>query len=291
MADPDLEALRRWYSYLWASDTGEDMLANLLGLHNERELRAREYAETTKRALEIALGTVQIPATRDLTELSAIHAHLFGNIYSWAGQLRTVGLGKGTGAFLHPADFDKFLPSAFEPAKHTDWAGLARTDFLLVSATQFMNLNWAHPFREGNGRTTQLFLDRVTSTARWKLDFSRVSRQVWAMASSVGTPMDYREPEDLDALLRVFDAITVARETPPTPQPQPADPGPRGPEITNTAVPAPLVPATGGGAEIGAAIRAAVTVDPGHATTQPPERDFTVPAALAEPDPGIDPAL
>ncbi|MBF6254468.1 hypothetical protein [Nocardia farcinica] len=45
----------RWLSYLWDSDTGEPILQNLYGIRNLRELAAREYAETTKRSMEMGL--------------------------------------------------------------------------------------------------------------------------------------------------------------------------------------------------------------------------------------------
>lgn len=280
----------RWRSYLWTSDTGEMMLENLLGVRNEAELAVREHAETAKRALEIQLGKVEIPQTRDWREWRAIHAHLFGNLYRWAGRPRTVRMWKedqeSPREFLPPEDLAEFLTRVFDRAKNADWATMERITFVTTAAGLFMDLNWAHPFREGNGRATQLFLDRITSTARWRLDFSRIARADWELACSSGTPMDYQPPKDLNLLLRAFSTITVVRESTAAPSPQPTDA--IGPERDTTRAVPDRGPTSesgpGSGSAIGSAIHAAglTTVEhsafssPAHIATPslaPPERE------------------
>ncbi|MEV0297135.1 Fic family protein [Nocardia sp. NPDC050710] len=171
---PDELEEQRWQAYLWPSRTGAPMLVNLYGLHDEAELRAREYADTTKRALDLQLGRKHIPRTGDLAEWQAIHGHLFADIYPWAGQLRTVGMVKRDKDFLHPEDFDIYIPAVFDHASTIDWPSLDREQFVADTAWLYMHLNWIHPFREGNGRATRIFLDRFTEPARWRLDYTRI---------------------------------------------------------------------------------------------------------------------
>ncbi|MEU2043706.1 Fic/DOC family protein [Nocardia niwae] len=202
----------RWDAYLWPSQEtpGRMMLRNLYGLRNETELRRREYRETTKRALEIHLDQVDIPRTGDIGEWQAIHAHLFGNVYEWAGRLRDVPLGKGLRTFLAPELFNAYIPSMLEGVRAIEWSSLDRLAFIELSAQVYAALNWAHPFREGNGRTTRLFLDRQIETASWKLDYSRIEPHVWNAASEESRPALYGMPSHYP-LLPVFAQITIHR--------------------------------------------------------------------------------
>lgn len=273
----------RWQSYLWLSDTGEEMLENLLGVRNEAELAAREYAETTKRALEIALGKVDIPQTRDWPEWRAIHTHLFGNIYRWAGRPRTVRIWKNDLEFLQPKDLAEFLPRVFDRAKKADWPNMTRTTFVATTAGLFMDLNWAHPFREGNGRATQIFLDRITSTAPWRLDFSRVTPADWERASYASRPIDYQPPKDLSLLLQAFVAMTVQRAPAATPPAPSTDPP--GLQHDNALPGASATPRPSEGAEIGTVIDAAGLTS-GHSTPSTVTSADPPPSIPAELDPG-----
>ncbi|MBF6341627.1 Fic family protein [Nocardia abscessus] len=202
----------RWESYLWPSEKspGRTMLRNLYGLHDEDELRRREYRETTKRALEIHLDRVDIPRTGDLREWQAIHAHLFGNVYEWAGQLRDVPLGKGLRTFLAPELFNAYIPTVLDDIRSIEWHSLDRLAFIELTAQVYASLNWAHPFREGNGRASRLFLDRQIEDASWKLDYSRIEPAVWNAASRESRPALYGAPSHYP-LLPVFAQITIHR--------------------------------------------------------------------------------
>ncbi|WP_280311149.1 Fic/DOC family protein [Nocardia abscessus] len=202
----------RWEAYLWPSEKhpGRTMLRNLYGLHDEDELRRREYRETTKRALEIHLDRVDIPRTGDLREWQAIHAHLFGNVYEWAGQLRDVHLGKGLRTFLAPEPFNTYIPTVLDRVRSIEWSALDRLPFIEQSAQVYAALNWAHPFREGNGRASRLFLDRQIADAPWKLDYSRIEPAVWNAAAEESRPALYGEPSHYP-LLPVFAQITIHR--------------------------------------------------------------------------------
>ncbi|MEW1734368.1 Fic family protein [Nocardia beijingensis] len=215
-----------WQAYLWPSDTGEMMLRNRYGLHNEAELARREHRETAKRELEIRSGKVDIPVTGDLTEWRAIHAHLFGNVYDWAGQLRTVGMSKSGRDFLHPLHFDSFLPATLADLRAVPWAQLDRFRFVEYISYNYMRLNWAHPFREGNGRALGIFLDRQIADARYALDYSRLGEDPseWNHAAWSACPEKYGAPTDYRPLLRIFSRITVARSATSTPTLDPTDP-------------------------------------------------------------------
>ncbi|MBF6250162.1 Fic family protein [Nocardia farcinica] len=161
----------------------------------------------------IALGRADIPRTGDWIEWREIHRHLFGNVYPWAGRPRTVRMGKNDKEFLRPADFTRFIPEILHRGQTLDWTALDHPEFTDAVARLFMDLNWAHPFREGNGRCTQLFIDRLTSPAPWQLDFTRISRDDWDLACDSSRPATYQPPVHPNLLLDAIAAITIARNT------------------------------------------------------------------------------
>ena len=82
-----------WDSYLW--EPGGTVLRNLYGERDGTALARREYRETGRRLDELVTGRVDVPRTYDSDHLRAIHRHLFGRVYEWAGEYRTVGVAKG----------------------------------------------------------------------------------------------------------------------------------------------------------------------------------------------------
>lgn len=82
--------------------------------------------------------------------------------------------------------------------------------FIELTAQVYAAMNWAHPFREGNGRASRLFLDRQIADASWKLDDSRIEPAVWNAASKESRPALYGVPSHYP-LLPVFAQITIHR--------------------------------------------------------------------------------
>jgi len=80
---------------------------------------------------EILTGKVEIPRTYDADHLRAIHRHLFGNVYEWAGEYRSVNMGKpgAPAAFAHTSAISTYLEDAHSAVKRTDWRSLDRDGF------------------------------------------------------------------------------------------------------------------------------------------------------------------
>jgi cell filamentation protein len=128
---------------------GTTTLRNRLGLRNPADLDRIERLYAADRT------TQRIPrGSFDLIHLRAIHRHLFQDIYDWAGELRTVEISKGSQQFqfrqyIHTgmADVHRRLErSRFLPA-------LPAADFAEQAGVIMGDINYIHPFREGNGRT------------------------------------------------------------------------------------------------------------------------------------------
>ena len=112
----------------------------------------------------------------DLAHLRALHRHLFGAVYDWAGELRTVNVTKGTTLFA--------LAEWLEPQANKIFSDLADDGFLLDlprdgfvegAARLLSDLNALHPFREGNGRTQRAFLRLLAAEGGWHLAWAKVA--------------------------------------------------------------------------------------------------------------------
>jgi len=133
---------------------GTTTLKNRAGLRDQADFEAFEAAMVTQRLDE------PLPAGRlSATHYRALHHHLFGDVYSWAGRLRTVRISKGDSMFCYPENIDAEMRRLFAWLKKRNYLrGLDRQEFANDAAHFLSELNAIHPFREGNGRTQLAFL-------------------------------------------------------------------------------------------------------------------------------------
>ena len=120
----------------------------------------------------------------DTAHLKAIHRYIFQDVFDWAGQLRTVDISKGGHLFGRAAFLETALEQTFEKlAKEKFLAGLGEEKFVERAAYYLGELNAAHPFREGNGRTQREFLRELGLRAGHYLDWRRTTREEMIEAS------------------------------------------------------------------------------------------------------------
>lgn len=150
-----------------------------------------------------------IPHTADLTELQRIHEGLFGKIYDWAGELRTVDIRKGSKEyFLERGYLKNGATFVFEELKAENCLrNLCREQFVNRLTYFYEQLNFIHLFREGNGRTQRVFWQRVANEAGYKIDWSKVVGDELDNASLIG-----RVENDLRPLEKKFSKIVSKRE-------------------------------------------------------------------------------
>lgn len=86
-------------------------------------------------------------------------------------------------ADVNTGEIDSYLAYAKRLVQQTGWGRLDRDQFGAAAATVFAHVNQAHPFREGNGRSSKVFMEHVAQQSRFTLDYARVSPQVWNQAS------------------------------------------------------------------------------------------------------------
>jgi cell filamentation protein len=105
----------------------------------------------------------------------AVHKHLFGDVYTWAGRYRTVRTAKGGNVFCYPENIDKevtkLLGRLRKGALHAPGSPSAFTE---AAAAFLAELNAIHAFREGNGRTQLAFLRLVSIRAGYAFDLTKL---------------------------------------------------------------------------------------------------------------------
>ena len=177
------------------------VLYNKLGLETAAELEAAER-EITHAAL-ILLDETPVPASYDLPHLRAIHQRIFGDIYEWAGQLRTVTIGKGA-MFCLPQYIESSSTVIFRELRGEKFLrGLGRDVFSRRLAYFLGEVNALHPFREGNGRAQRAFFGQLARDAGYALAWQHLdaARNVAASAAIMrGDPAPMRDM--LDTLVR-----------------------------------------------------------------------------------------
>lgn len=157
-------------------DPETGLLRNLVNACTKSELDAAEGALAFTRLVQLVDHPVS--ATGDLDELRSIHRHLFQDVYSWAGQLRTVDLRKnvdGAEFFLPVSMIDRASNYAADELRQDRMlTGLSRDRFIERLSYHYDQWNYIHPFREGNGRTQRVFWNRIAADAGWQLDWRPV---------------------------------------------------------------------------------------------------------------------
>ena len=154
-------------------DPETGVLRNLTGARTKESLDDAEGSLSFARLVQLMERPPK--PTGDLTELRAIHRHLFQDRYDWAGQIRTVDIRKNVeGAeFFRPSGMiERASVFAAGGELHSDNAlrGLDRGHFIDRLAYHYDQINYIHPFREGNGRVQRVFWNRIALAAGWQLD-------------------------------------------------------------------------------------------------------------------------
>ncbi len=183
------------------SDPVTGVLYNKLGLGTAAGLEAAER-EITHAAL-ILVDESPVSPSYDLPHLQEIHKQIFGDIYEWAGQIRTVAIAKGA-MFCLPQYIDSSAAVIFGELHDEDCLrGLRRDAFVGRLAHYLGEVNALHPFREGNGRAQRAFFGQLARDAGFTRAWQHLdpARNVEASAAIMRGD---REPmrEMLDALTR-----------------------------------------------------------------------------------------
>lgn len=149
-------------------------LENKLGLTSSADLAREEERISKKKAVELfETGLLDtLPAGKFVT-LQAIHKYLFEDIYDFAGKIRTVNMAKGN---------FRFAPLMYLQAALENIDKMPQSNFEEI-VEKYVEMNIAHPFREGNGRSTRIWLDHILKNEIGKVvDWSKVDKEDYLLA-------------------------------------------------------------------------------------------------------------
>jgi cell filamentation protein len=146
------------YAY---TDPKTGILRNRENINDARLLLAFESLKVSVRLEELQANPIKI---KDSSSLLDLHRYLFQDIYSWAGKARTVEISKGGKPFFPLSHFRNafmFIDTLIEGYRKIDRKDKTRLTHNLAEILD--NINYLHPFREGNGRTQREFLRLLSS--------------------------------------------------------------------------------------------------------------------------------
>lgn len=169
------------------------MLENKLNITNEIEL-AKEERITKLRALELfdtnKINEFEVGTTKGLCD---IHRFLFSDIYSFAGEIREVNLAKSNFRFA-AAMYLKDVLSKIDSMPENTFEDIIK---------KYVEMNIAHPFREGNGRSTRIWLDMILKSRIGKvIDWSKIDKEEYLLA------MERSPIKDTEIRLLIEKALT-----------------------------------------------------------------------------------
>lgn len=170
------------------------LLENKLGITNSVELALEEERISKTRAAEMfENGLLESLQPGSFEALRKIHEYLFSDIYDFAGQIRTVNLAKGNFRFA-PVMYLRQAIQEIEKMPQDTY------DHIIE---KYVEMNIAHPFREGNGRSTRLWLDLILKNELGLVvDWSKVDKSDYLMA------MERSPVKDLEIKALLKEALT-----------------------------------------------------------------------------------
>lgn len=162
---------------------------NRLGITDAKALQESETALSALRMGELI--DHPIPGTFDLEHLKRIHGHIFQDVYSWAGEIRVCDLSKYETNFCSPEFIESYLNGEFKKLRDNRYyIDGTYKEKLVELAALFNNINQAHPFREGNGRTQKQFMEWLGIVSGVSIEFAKVKRDQLIEASIAGRNSD-----------------------------------------------------------------------------------------------------
>lgn len=170
------------------------MLDNKLGITNEIELSKEEEKITKIKALELFdSGKINEFEVGTFKGLADIHHYLFSDVFDFAGKVRNVNLAKGN---------FRFAPVMYLEDALNKIDNMPQDNFNNI-LKKYIEMNVAHPFREGNGRSTRIWLNIILKKEIGKVvDWSKIDKEDYLSA------MERSPIKDIEINLLLFNALT-----------------------------------------------------------------------------------
>lgn len=163
------------------------VLINKFDIRDENQLNALEQSITS---VLIAKASMDIPFENvDFEFYKSLHKYVFSDIYEWAGEIRKVNISKKGTNFCPVEKIEKNGLRIFNNLHKANFLkALEGDEFIDKFVELYCELNYLHPFREGNGRIQRLFLSMLLKHNGKKIDFTKIDEDLFMIATikSVG---------------------------------------------------------------------------------------------------------
>lgn len=166
----------------WNCYPGTTVLINKLGIKDQNELDAVEKQITLLRGIQ----TEQQMEFKnvDFDFYKGLHSLLFGDLYDWAGCLRTINISKKGTVFCDHSQLENVGTKKFERLEKLGFlCGMQEGSFFDELAELYHDMNMLHPFREGNGRTLRLFITLLVRNTGRDIDFAKCGSDIMMIAA------------------------------------------------------------------------------------------------------------
>ena len=151
---------------------GTTCLVNKLGIRDEKKLSEIEAGITFAKA--VMLEETPIDDDFGFEHFKKIHEFLLCDLYEWAGQVRTVDISKKRTKFLDAASIESIGTRCFAKVKDGYFENLSFVEFVKRIAEFYNDVNYIHPFREGNGRTQRIYFTQLIRHYGYDINFADV---------------------------------------------------------------------------------------------------------------------
>ena len=159
----------------------EDVLKNKFNCHDAEELLRLESYSTAGNLLYLQMNPIE--GKYDFDHLKSIHYFIFQDIYDWAGEVRTVDIGKGN-LFCRVQFIESYAEKVFSDFYSTCFAERKnKSSFLKTFTNHYADMNALHPFREGNGRAQREFARELCLECGYVLDLTQTNHKEMLEAS------------------------------------------------------------------------------------------------------------
>lgn len=176
------------------------VLINKLGIQDQSELNSVERQFVLLKSSHAEQETIF--KNIDFNFYKKLHKQLFGDLYEWAGTVRSMNISKKGTVFCNFEDIERIGTLKFQRLAEQNYLkGLTKSRFIDELTEFYHDMNMLHPFREGNGRTLRLFITLLVRNAGYTLNFSDCDSDLLMIATIKAAQ------GDLSSLKEVFSEL------------------------------------------------------------------------------------
>lgn len=171
-----------------------EVLINKLDIRDDDKL-----SEAEKVITDLSLDEIEFSSPPyDLEYFQNIHRQLFGDIYEWAGEIRTLDISKGDTRFCNCQFIEQESKKNFDKLAQANYfIHYDRNELIKAISDLYVEINVIHPFREGNGRAQRILFEHIITNTEFTLSLESIEQDEWIEANIAGYNGNYSPMETI----------------------------------------------------------------------------------------------